>query len=85
MTPRAILFSGKRKARQTCEFWLARAAQARRIAALAPAHDAGILERYAGECEARARGSIVAPPPMAQTGCVALLGTSQVHLRPPSN
>ncbi len=47
--------------------WLARATQARRIAATLSAADAGIVEAYAQECEAEARHLIgrKTPQPIA--------------------
>ncbi len=46
--------------------WLARAAQARRIAAMLALADAKILEAYAAECEAEAGALIAEPvPPIA--------------------
>jgi hypothetical protein len=65
MTPAAILFSRKRKSRRAFEVWLARAAQARRIALMVPPADAKILEAYASECESQAQSSIAALPPQA--------------------
>jgi hypothetical protein len=50
----AILFPNGVRQQDGAAAWLARAAQARRIAPMLAAKDAAILECYALECEAKA-------------------------------
>jgi hypothetical protein len=50
----AILFPSGAKQPDSVRAWLARAAQARRIAPMLASRDAEILEAFARECEARA-------------------------------
>lgn len=50
----AILFPNGVKQQEGARVWLARAAQARRVAAMLAVKDAEILEAFARECEARA-------------------------------
>jgi hypothetical protein len=66
MAEAAILFPSAAKPLEASGAWLARAAQARRVAMMLAAKDAEILEAYALECEAKA-----APPAEAQAPAVA--------------
>ena len=50
----AILFPSGARQRDGANPWLARAAQARRVAAMLGLKDADILEAFARECEAQA-------------------------------
>jgi hypothetical protein len=52
----AILFPNGVRQQDGARAWLARAAQARRIAPMLGAKDSAILEAYASECEAQAHG-----------------------------
>ena len=54
MAQTAILFPAARKSASASMVWLARAEQARRLAAMLSLKDAEILEAYALECEAKA-------------------------------
>jgi len=54
MAQTAILFSQATKPFEGSTAWVARAAQARRIAVMLSPEDAKILEAYAVECEAKA-------------------------------
>jgi hypothetical protein len=54
MAEAAILFSRAAKPVLTAQVWRARARQARRVAIMLSAQDAGIAEAYAMECEAEA-------------------------------
>ncbi|HZS63928.1 MAG TPA: hypothetical protein VFA53_05455 [Xanthobacteraceae bacterium] len=54
MAKQAILRPTPVKSAEGARRWLARAAQARRIALMLAAKDAAILESFAMECEARA-------------------------------
>ncbi|MBI4275496.1 MAG: hypothetical protein HY659_12445 [Rhizobiales bacterium] len=54
MDDEAILLRAETNAVAASQRWLARAVQARRIAATLPAKDAAIIEVYARDCEAEA-------------------------------
>jgi hypothetical protein len=55
MAQQSILCPTKLKSADGAKLWLARAAQARRLALMLAAKDAAILESFARECEAQAR------------------------------
>jgi hypothetical protein len=65
MAETAILFPGGSKPFEAPRAWLARAAQARRIAPMLTLKDAEILEAYALECEAKAGRPADAQPAIA--------------------
>jgi hypothetical protein len=54
MAQTAILFPRAVKSASPVGAWLARAEQARRVAAMLSPQDAAIVEAYAAECEAEA-------------------------------
>ena len=64
MEPAPILLSRTRASRAAFQAWVARAAQARRIAAMVTPKDAAILEAYALECESQA-SRVMAQQPVA--------------------
>lgn len=65
MAETAILFPAAAKHPETPRAWLARAAQARRVAAMLSLKDAELLEAYALECEAKAARPAAKQPAIA--------------------